>query len=103
MNPFSGYIDCLNCGNELIHTSKLSLEQIHEIRCDYCGQSYPALLQKVRKRKRLMQTIFVVIALCIAALTYKNSSLITLIFVLLPVYLVYLYALTWSIKRLFKF
>jgi transcription elongation factor Elf1 len=39
MTPFSKYVNCLNCGNELTHLSKLAFNAPSMIECDFCGQS----------------------------------------------------------------
>ncbi len=102
MNPFAKYIDCLNCENELINLSELTLRTPSEVVCDFCGQRYPGLSAKVKKTKVLINFVFIILAVIIWASAYTISGFTGALFALFPLFIIYLFVLGLSIKKSIK-
>lgn len=103
MNPFSKYIDCINCGNELINLSELTFRTPQVIECDYCGMEYPGLSAKVKRKKAFIGFIFVILAIILWAAAYTFSGFMGALFSLFPLFIIYLFVLGTEIKRSIKF
>lgn len=103
MNPFSKYIDCINCGNELTHISELTFRLPREIVCDYCGQHYKGLTQKIRRTKTIVTAVFIILALVITGLALSRGGVSTALFALFPLFIVYLFALGYAVGKSVKF
>ncbi len=103
MPVFSHYIHCINCGNELTNTSELITNLPEEIECDFCGQKYPGLTKKIRRRKTLITTLFFIIAAVFFIFTSIRASFMSALFLLFPVFIIYLVVLEASVKKIVKF
>ena len=103
MNPFSKYIDCINCGNELTHVSELTFRMPAEIICDYCGQQYNGLAGKINRIKTLVTAVFVIIAMMVTTLAWYSAGLSTALFALFPVFIIYLFVLGYAVRKSVRF
>ncbi|TVQ17875.1 MAG: hypothetical protein EA361_01945 [Bacteroidetes bacterium] len=102
MNPFAKYIDCLNCGNELINLSELTFRTPDEVVCDFCGQKFPGLSAKVKRTKVFVNFVFIILAVIIWASAYTISGFTGALFALFPLFIIYLFILGLSIKKSLK-
>ncbi|TVQ10300.1 MAG: hypothetical protein EA361_14215 [Bacteroidetes bacterium] len=103
MNPFSKYIDCINCGNELTHVSELTFRMPREIVCDYCGQQYNGLQKKINRIKMLVSAVFIFMALVVSWLAFSRAGVSTALFALFPVFIVYLFVLGYAVRKSVRF
>lgn len=103
MNPFSKYIDCINCGNELTHVSELTFRTPSVITCDYCGQQYKGLSRRIRKTKRSVTVIFILLAVLLAGTAWLATGITAALFALFPLFVVYLFVLGTVIRKSLKF
>jgi hypothetical protein len=103
MNPFSDYIDCINCGNELTPLSKLIMGSPETIECDLCGQKYPGLAAKIRRAKNITTTAFVFLAIPVFWITFTRTGILTSLFAVFPLYIIYWFVLGFIIKRIARF
>ncbi|MFW6351399.1 MAG: hypothetical protein ACOC2E_03345 [Bacteroidota bacterium] len=103
MAVFSHYIHCINCGNELTNTSELITNLPEEIECDFCGQKYPGLTKKIRTRKISITTLFILISAIIFIFTTLRAGFMSALFLLFPVFIIYLVVLEASVKKIVKF
>ncbi len=102
MAVFSHYIHCINCGNELTNTSELITNLPEEIECDFCGQKYPGLTKKIRKRKIHITTLFIFVSAIIFIFTTFRAGFISALFLLFPVFIIYMVVLEASVKKIVK-
>jgi len=103
MNPFSKYIDCINCGNELIDVSSLSFQTPEMVTCDYCGQQYPGLSRKIKTIKRTITILFVIIALFVSTMAWKTSGALPAFLSILPMVVLYYFALGVAVRKSIRF
>lgn len=103
MNPFSKYIDCINCGNELIHVSELTLRTPSHIICHYCGQRYDGLSRRIKKNKQIVTLIFILLTLILAGATWSVAGITPALFILFPLFILYLYVLGVVLRKSVKF
>jgi hypothetical protein len=102
VNPFSKYIDCINCGNELSNINDLTFRTPDIIRCDFCGQKYAGLGRKIKYTKILITVIFVALATTLLLYSWLKLNRGAGLFSLLPLLLLYYFALGYAVKSLFK-
>jgi hypothetical protein len=102
MNPFAKYVDCLNCGNELINISELTFRTPREVVCDFCGQKYPGLSAKVKRTKVYINFLFSILAIIVWAFAITISGFTGALFALFPLFIIYLFVLGLSIKKSIK-
>ncbi|MBW6478771.1 MAG: hypothetical protein K0B37_05025 [Bacteroidales bacterium] len=102
MNPFAKYVDCLNCGNELINISELTFQTPKEVVCDFCGQKYPGLTAKVKRTKVFINFLFIILAVIIWAAAKTIGGFTGALFALFPLFIIYLFVLALSIKKSIK-
>jgi hypothetical protein len=103
MSLFSRHINCLNCENELTHLSKLVFHTPETITCDFCGQDYPGLARKIRYAKWVVGIAFLIPALVLFWILLTYAGVITALFALFPVFIIYLYILAFTIKKITDF
>jgi DNA-directed RNA polymerase subunit RPC12/RpoP len=101
LNPFSKYIDCINCGNELSSINELTFRTPDMIRCDFCGQKYPGMRRKIRYTKTAVTLAFIAVALFLAIFSWINLGVGIGLFSLLPLLLIYYFALGYAVKKIF--
>ncbi len=103
MNPFSKYIDCINCGNELTNLSELALRTPDELECDFCGQEYPGLAARVKRLKTNLTVVYILIALLIFWLAFTRAGFTAGLFAMFPVFILFIYTLGYTIQKMVKF
>ena len=103
MNPYSVYIDCINCGNELSNISELTFRTPDVVVCDFCGQRYTGLAQRIKRRKRTAGLIFLLIAILIFWQGLLLAGFTTALFSLFPVLIIYYFTLGHLVKQIVKF
>jgi hypothetical protein len=103
LNPFSKYIDCINCGNELTNISELAFRTPDEIECDFCGQEYPKLSLRIKKVKSIITTLFAALAVLVMVIAWQSTGFSAGLFALFPLFILYYFVLGWAIKRAIKF
>lgn len=103
MNPYAKYIDCINCGNELTNISSLTYHTPQEVACDFCGQVYNGLAQKVKKVKALISIVFLVLGVLLFLLTTSLGGFISGLFALFPLLIIYVFVLGYGVKKTIGF
>ncbi len=99
LNPFSKYIDCINCGNELASVNELTFRTPEAIQCDFCGQKYPGLSKKIRAKKITISLLFVLLALIVVVLSWQMAGFTTVLFSLFPLFIVYIFTLGLMVRK----
>ncbi len=102
-NPFSTYIDCINCGNELTNVSELSFRTPEKIQCDFCGQTYPGLSRKVKRTKTAVTLIFAILGLLIFWWFMTSSGISSGLFALFPLLIIYYFTLGFAVRGIVRF
>jgi hypothetical protein len=103
MTPFSKYVNCLNCGNELTHLSKLAFNAPSMIECDFCGQKYPGLSKKIKRIKWITGLIFIFPTAVIFLSLFFRIGATSALFAMFPLFIIYLYVLAFVIKKSIDF
>ena len=103
MTPFSKYINCLNCNNELTHLSNLVFSTPDKITCDFCGQEYPGLSQNIKKAKFITGMMFLIPSALIFIILFDIVGIYGSLFTMFPIFIIYLYTLALVIKKKIKY
>jgi hypothetical protein len=103
LNPFSKYIECLNCGNELTNVSELSFNTPSIIQCDFCGQKYHRLTQTVKKVKIGVTILFVVLAMILGIGAWQMAGFSAALFALFPLMILYYFVLGFAVKKSIRY
>jgi hypothetical protein len=104
LNPYAKYIECINCGHDLTNINDLAFHTPDLVECDFCGQKYPGLSQKVKRTKLTLSLASIILAILLISYTWvQTHSIISGLFALMAFLVLYYYSLGVAIKKAIKF
>lgn len=104
LNPYAKYIECINCGNDLTNINDLAFHTPDLVECDFCGQKYPGLSQKVKRTKFIVSLVYIIFAILLLAYIWTQThSMISGLFALLALLILYYFSLGLAIKKVISF
>ncbi len=104
LNPYAKYVDCINCGNELTNINDLTYHTPDLVECDFCGQKYPGLSQKIKKAKVFTSLFYIILAILLLYYTWTlTHSIISGLFAFLALLVLYYFSLGLAIKNVVRF
>jgi DNA-directed RNA polymerase subunit RPC12/RpoP len=103
LNPFSKYIDCINCGNELASINELTFHTPKVIRCDFCGQKYSGLSQRISRTKVAVSLVFLILTLVIISSAWQMAGFTSGLFALFPLFIIYIFTLGAMVRKTIRF